>query len=132
LKLRKPSGGAITPGRRSWPVSTKIFRAEQVTSDPSKPFCAAGRHQTTIDNGLYGGGKFGAMAEVILHRVAQRYELARFGVFPHRHSMRFECLPDLHYVFAKEEETTPGEVPFRSFDIAQGSSGRDSDDGGHC
>jgi hypothetical protein len=72
------------------------------------------------------------MAEVILHRVAQRYELARLRVFPHRHSMLFECLLDLHNVFAKEEETACGKVPFRSFYIAQGSSGGDSDNGGHC
>jgi hypothetical protein len=68
-------------GRRHWAVSTEIIGAEQVTSDPSKPFCAAGRCQTIIDNGLYDSSKVGTMAEVILHRVAQRYELARFGVF---------------------------------------------------
>lgn len=61
-----------------WAVLPQILRQEQIPGDPTKPVGVSGRHKTTVNDGAYDSGKGCAMAEVILHRVAQRYELTRF------------------------------------------------------
>jgi len=81
---------------------------------------------------LYESDKVGAMAQVILHRVAQRDELARLRVFLHRQRMLFEGLFGLHNVCAKKKKQPVGKFRSGPSTSGQGSRRGDSDDGGHC
>lgn len=69
------------------------------------------------------------MAEIILHRVSQRYELARGGISPHRYRMLFKGILYSHYIFAKEEEAARWKVSIRSFHMTDDSTGGDRDNG---
>src|SRR5271165_1638585 len=61
--------------------------------------------------------------------MAQRYELARLRVCLHRYRMFFKGVLDLHYVFAKEEETPRREISLGSFHVADSSGGGDCGEG---
>src|SRR5437016_957279 len=69
------------------------------------------------------------MAEIILDCMAQRYELARLRIGPHRHRILFKRALYLHDIFAKEEETARWKVPLRPLHITDGSAGGDRDNG---
>jgi len=113
-------------GRRA--ILAQIFGPEQVTRDPPKLFRISGRHKTTINDSPDDSGKPFATTEVVLHGMAQCYELARLRVCLHRHRVSCKGGLDLHDVFAKEEETPGGEIALGPFHEADSSGGGDRDE----